>query len=69
MSLPIDLSLGEEEVLLRLTDRAAEIAAFLSPRDPWERSRIAGLLEELGDAVRRDQVQQQLERIGLSAPH
>lgn len=62
----VDLSLGEEEVLLRLADRASEVAAFLSPRDPWERSRIAGLLDELGDAVRRDQVQQQLARLGLA---
>lgn len=62
----LDLSLGEEEVLLRLTDQAAEIAAWAAPQDPWERSRIEGLLEELGDAVRRDQVQQQLQRIGLT---
>lgn len=68
MTLPIDLSLGEEEVLLRITDKAERIAAWLSPDDPWERSRIAGILEELGDAVRRDQAQQQLERIGLSVP-
>lgn len=58
MTLPIDLSLGEEEVLLRIADRAAEVAAYLSPSDPRERSRIEGLLEELGDAVRRDQEQQ-----------
>lgn len=64
----VDLSLGEEEVLLRITDKAERIAAWLSPDDPWERSRIEGLLDELGDAVRRDQAQQQLERIGLSVP-
>lgn len=64
----VDLSLGEEEVLLRITDKAARIAAWLAPDDPWERSRIAGVLDELGDAVRRDQAQQQLERIGLSVP-
>ncbi|EPF1469175.1 hypothetical protein ACSQPN_006371 [Pseudomonas aeruginosa] len=60
----VDLSLGEEDVLLRLADRASEIAAFLAPSDPWERSRIAGLLDELGDAVRRDQERQRLERFG-----
>lgn len=64
----VDLSLGEEEVLLRVADRAAEVAAYLAPADPWERSRIEGLLDELGDAVRRNQAQQQLERIGLSVP-
>ena len=31
MSLPIALSLGEEELLLRIAARAAEIAAYLSP--------------------------------------
>lgn len=56
----IDLSLGEEDVLLRIADRAAEVAAHLAPKDPWERSRIEGLLEELGEAVRRDQEQQRL---------
>lgn len=64
----LDLSLGEEEVLLRIAGRAAEVAAYLAPTDPWERSRIEGLLDELGDAVRRDQARQQLERIGLSVP-
>ena len=64
----VDLSLGEEEVLLRVADRAAEVAAYLAPDDARERSRIEGLLDELGDAVRRDQAQQQLERIGLSVP-
>lgn len=64
----VDLSLGEEEVLLRITDKATRIAAWLAPDDPWERSRIAGVLEELGDAVRRDQVQQQLVRLGIEKP-
>ncbi len=27
----VDLSLGEEEVLLRITDKAARIAAWLAP--------------------------------------
>lgn len=65
----IDLSLGEEELLLRIADRAAEVAAYLAPEDARERSRIEGLLEELGDTVRRDQAQQQLDRIAwLNAP-
>ena len=64
----VDLSLGDEDVLLRLADRAAEVAAYLAPADPWERSRIEGLLDELGDAVRRDQVQQQLVRLGIEKP-
>jgi hypothetical protein len=64
----VDLSLGDEDVLLRITDQAARIAAWLSPDDPWERSRIAGVLEELGDAVRRDQAQQQLVRLGIEKP-
>lgn len=64
----VDLSLGDEDVLLRITDQAARIAAWLSPDDPCERSRIAGVLEELGDAVRRDQAQQQLVRLGIEKP-
>ena len=63
MSLPLALSLGEEELLLRIADRAAEVAAYLAPEDARERSRIEGLLEELGDTVRRDQEQQRLDRL------
>lgn len=55
MSLPIALSLGEEELLLRIAARAAEIAAYLAPDDARERSRIEGLLDELADAVRAQQ--------------
>jgi hypothetical protein len=57
----MQLNTNDRDALLRLAERATEVAAWAEPRDPWERSRIEAALQELAeelrggpDAVQRD---------------
>ncbi len=47
----IDLSFGEQEVLLRILAEPRRIADALAPADAREHSRIIGVLEELAEAL------------------
>lgn len=46
----IDLSFGEQEVLLRILAEPRRIADALAPADAREHSRIIGVLEEVAEA-------------------
>lgn len=50
----MNLNTNEREALLRLAERATEVAAWAEPHDPWERSRIEGALQELAEVLRED---------------
>lgn len=47
----IDLSYGEQEVLLRILAEPRRIADALAPADAREHARIIGVLEELAEAL------------------
>lgn len=48
------LNTNDRDALLRLCQRATEVAAWAEPRDPWERSRIEAALQELGEELLQD---------------
>jgi hypothetical protein len=50
----MQLNTNDRDALLRLAERATEVAAWAEPRDPWERSRIEAALQELADELRQD---------------
>lgn len=50
------MSTNEREALLRLAQRAEEVAAWASPGDPWERSRLESALEQLAEEIREEQL-------------
>lgn len=45
---------NDRDALLRLAQRADEVAAWASPSDPWERSRIESALEQLAEDLREE---------------
>lgn len=47
----MQLNTNDRDALLRLCQRATEVAAWAEPRDPWERSRIEAALQELGEQL------------------
>lgn len=44
------------DALLRLAQRAEEVAAWASPKDPWERSRLESALEQLAEQLQEEQL-------------
>jgi len=48
----MQLNTNDRDALLRLAERATEVAAWAEPRDPWERSRIEAALQELAEELR-----------------
>ena len=50
----MQLNTNDRDALLRLCQRATEVAAWAEPRDPWERSRIESALQELGEELLQD---------------
>ena len=50
----MQLNTNDRDALLRLAERATEVAAWAEPRDPWERSRIEAALQELGEELLQD---------------
>lgn len=48
------MNTNDREAFLRLVQRAEEVAAWASPVDPWERSRIQSALEQLGEELREE---------------
>lgn len=47
----MQLNTNDRDALLRLAERATEVAAWAEPRDPWERSRIEAALQELAEEL------------------
>lgn len=47
---------NDRDALLRLAQRADEVAAWASPDDPWERSRIQAALEQVAEQLQEEQL-------------
>lgn len=48
------MNFNDREALLRLAQRADEVAVWASPSDPWERSRIESALEQLAEQLQEE---------------
>lgn len=48
------MNTNDREALLRLAQRAEEVAAWASPADPWERSRLQSALEQLAEQLQEE---------------